>query len=232
MLLGGQSYRCVNAGSSQVTLSEAFVESPNFPNALAHSSPPFLNTLAQFFTFPKRVSAANNQIQQKSTSTTSTCLAECGNISSTTLILSIMDTYVGSEGDGFLARRGAIRSPSGGLSSPFVGSHPRVVSGFSIHSELDRLVCEAFDCDDGDDTFRGKLRAAMDRIQPNVLTSLCAYRIGFAGDACTEPTLLVTVLPGSLAPSEAIQAIMGLLAVLERCAFPPTRRMLISNRYF
>lgn len=53
-------------------------------------------------------------------------------------------------------------------------------------------------------------------IQPEVLTSLCAYRIGFSGDACTELTLLVTVLPGSLTPSEAIQAIVEFLAVLER----------------
>ena len=57
------------------------------------------------------------------------------------------------------------------------------------------------------------LRAAIDRIQPNVLTSLCAYRIDFEGNP-TELSLLVTVLPGSLTPSEAIQAIVELSAVL------------------
>ena len=129
-----------------------------------------------------------------------------------------MEIYTGGEDDNFLARRGAIRVPSPGLPipfSPWVGPYPRVVVGL-IDGELDSLVRKAFDCDDADDTFRGMLRAAMDRIQPDVLTSLCAYRIGFLGDTCTELTLLVTVLPGSLTPSEAIQAIAELLAVLEK----------------
>lgn len=59
------------------------------------------------------------------------------------------------------------------------------------------------------------LRAAVDRIQPDVLTSLCAYRIGFEGNP-TELSLLVAVLPGSLTTLEAIQAIEELSAVLER----------------
>lgn len=125
-----------------------------------------------------------------------------------------MDTYSGGEGDDFLARRGTIREPSRGLPYPFAGSHPRIVAGL-IDGELDNLVREAFDCGDADNTFRGLLRAAIDGIQPDVLTSLCAYRIGFEGNS-TELSLLVTVLPGSLTPSEAIQAIVKLSAVLER----------------
>jgi len=126
-----------------------------------------------------------------------------------------MEPYTGNESDGFLARRGAIRGPSSGLPLPFVGSHPRVIAGL-IDDELDNLVCEAFDCADTDDTFRGKLRAVMCRIQPGVLTSICAYRIGFEGDAATELSLLITVLPGSLSPAQAVNAIGELSVVLER----------------
>ncbi|GAB1312638.1 hypothetical protein MFIFM68171_02848 [Madurella fahalii] len=101
-----------------------------------------------------------------------------------------MDISTGSETDDFLARRGAIHAPA---------RQPRP---------------RAFDCDDTDDTFRGRLRDAVDCIKPDVLTSLCAYRIGFEGST-TELSLLVTVLPGSLTPSEAVQAIIKLSAVLE-----------------
>lgn len=125
-----------------------------------------------------------------------------------------METYPGSGNDDFLARRGALREPLAGFRLP------RVILGL-IDSELDNLIREAFHCDDADDTFRGMLRAAMDRIQPNnVLTSLCAYHIGFEGDPRAEPTteltLLATVLPSSLTRSEAIRAIGELLAVLQR----------------
>ena len=85
-----------------------------------------------------------------------------------------------------------------------------------IDDELNNLVCEAFDCADTDDTFRGKLRAAICRIQPSVLTSICAYRIGFEDDATTELSLLITVLPGSLSPAQAVNAIGELSVVLER----------------
>jgi len=129
-----------------------------------------------------------------------------------------MDTYIGGEFDSFLARRGALREPSQHIhvfNSPTVGSPLRVVSAL-LNSELDNLIHAAFDCDDNDDTFRGMLRATIDAIKPNILTSICAYHIGFAGDPCTELTLLITVLPGSLTTSEAIQAIGELLVVLQR----------------
>jgi hypothetical protein len=131
-----------------------------------------------------------------------------------------METYTGSDDDFFLARRGALRKPSPQYTpvfnlTPTVGPPPRLIRGL-IDSELDNLVRTAFDCDDCDNTFRGMLRAAIDAIQPDVLTSLCAYRIGFEDDFCTELTMLVTVLPGSLTTSEAIQAIGDLLAVLEK----------------
>jgi len=131
-----------------------------------------------------------------------------------------MDAYIGGEFDAFLARRGALREPSPQYThvfnlSPTVGPPLRVVSRL-LDSELDNLIHAAFDCDDNDNTFRGMLRATIDAIKPNILTSICAYRIGFAGDPCTELTLLITVLPGSLTTSEAIQAIGELLAVLER----------------
>jgi len=155
-----------------------------------------------------------NTLAQQSTTAyfnTSISLADCKNATPTHLN---MDTYSGGEGDDFLARRGVIREPLRGLPYTFAGSHPRVVAGL-INGELDNLVREAFDCGDADDTFRGMLRAAIDRIQPDVVTSLCAYCIGFEGNS-TELSLLVTVVPGSLTPSEAIQAIVELSAVLER----------------
>ena len=131
-----------------------------------------------------------------------------------------MDTYTGGNYDRFLARRGTLRGPSPQYVpvfslTPTVGPPPRRIRGL-IDSELDNLVRTAFDCDDSDNTLRGMLRAAIDAIQPDIFTSLCAYRIGFAGDPCSELTLLVTVLPGSLTTSEAIQAIGDLLVVLER----------------
>jgi hypothetical protein len=129
-----------------------------------------------------------------------------------------MDTYTGGDNDLFLVRRGALREPSADLQHspyPTVGPPPRVLAGL-IESELDNLIRTAFDCDDSDNTFRGMLRGAIDRIQPNTLTSLCAYRIRFQGDPYTELTLLVTVLPGSLTTSEAMEAMEEFLAVLER----------------
>jgi len=125
-----------------------------------------------------------------------------------------METYSGNDDDGFLARRGALREPLRGLPYPFGGSHPRGIAGLT-DGELDNLLRELFECDDSDNSFRGMLRAAVDRVRSNVLTSLCAYRIGFEGNP-TELSLLVTVLPGSLTTWEAIQVIGELSAVLER----------------
>jgi len=143
--------------------------------------------------------------------TSTPILAVCPNASSPDLN---METYSGNDDDGFLARRGALREPSRGLPYPFAGSHPRGIAGLT-NGELDNLLRELFECDDSDNSFRGMLRAAVDRVRPNVLTSLCAYRIGFEGNP-TELSLLVTVLPGSLTTWEAIQVIGELSAVLER----------------
>jgi len=145
---------------------------------------------------------------------TTSIFADCENASSSGLNLCKdinMETY---SGERFLMRRGLIREPLRGLPYPFGGSHPRVVTGL-MDTELDHLVMTAFDCEDTETTLRGMLRAAVDAIKPNILTSHCVYRIGFENNS-TEITLLVTVLPGSLAMSEASQAITALLAVLER----------------
>jgi hypothetical protein len=169
-----------------------------------------------FYTNPKGVSAKIRVTMAQSNSRQSHCLLGTSDPDTTpTLHLSPMDIYTGNESDDFLARRGAIRRPSRGLPHPYVGSHPRVVASLTDR-ELDNLVLEAFDCNDTEDTFRGLLRKAVDGIKPDVLTSLCAYRIGFEGNDATELSLLVTVCPGSLTRSQAIQAIVELSAILER----------------
>jgi hypothetical protein len=127
-----------------------------------------------------------------------------------------MNIYLGSPDDNFLARRGAIHAPTEPLpySSMQVSYHPRVVEPL-IDEELDNLVREAFDCNDAEDTFRGQLRQAVEYVKPDVLTSLCAYRIGFEFHAA-ELSLLVTVLPGSLTQHESVEVFLALTSVLER----------------
>ena len=70
--------------------------------------------------------------------------------------------------------------------------------------ELDDLLYAAFDCDT-ENTFRDELREALECTKLDVLTSVCGYRIGFQWDLneAAELTLLLSVLPGSLALSEA-----------------------------
>jgi len=94
-------------------------------------------------------------------------------------------------GESFLMWRGLIREPLRGLPYPFGGSHPRVVTGL-MDTELDHLVMTAFDCEDAEATLEGMLRAAVDAIKPNILTSHCVYRIGFENNA-TEITLVYSI---------------------------------------
>lgn len=125
-----------------------------------------------------------------------------------------MEVYLGQPNDDFLVRRGAIQV-SRNAPYPVPGSYPRVVAPLS-DGELDNLVREAFDCNDAENTFRGLIRKAIGCINPNALTSFCAYRIGFEGEDKTEPSLLITVTPGSLTKSESIAAISELYSALER----------------
>lgn len=75
---------------------------------------------------------------------------------------------------------------------------------------LDELIWTAFNCDDTDDTFRGHLRQAVAAVKDDdVLTSLCAWRMGDEADTSqtADLTLLATVLPDSTSRAEAIQMI-------------------------
>jgi hypothetical protein len=125
-----------------------------------------------------------------------------------------MDIYLGSADDDFRVRRGAIHASTEALPHLSKGYHPRVIEPL-IDEELDNQLREAFDCNDAKDTFRGRLRQAVEYVKPDVLTSLCAYRIGFEFHAA-ELSLLVTVLPGSLTQHESVEVLLALAYVLER----------------
>ena len=134
--------------------------------------------------------------------------------------MSNMAITIGGEDDNFLARLGVNRvahaPPS--WASPVVSPPARVVLPLFRGLELDDLVCTAFDRDNTEDTFRGRLLGVVECTKANILTSLCGYRIGFKWESseAAELTLLVTVFPGSLSKSEAFQLIPELQAVLKR----------------
>jgi hypothetical protein len=125
-------------------------------------------------------------------------------------------TFIETNGENFLARRGSIRVPVTRLEYPYAGSsHPRTV-GPLIVGGLGDIIKEAFECVNTKDTFRGELRKAVDNIRPYVFTSACAYQIGFEGGQ-SEPTLLVTVRPKTLSVCQAVRLIEAELSVvLER----------------
>lgn len=141
---------------------------------------------------------------------------------STTLVtgntMATMELITGSNEDDFLVRFAHKREPILQSTDFIIGTIPRVVFDFVDGAELDELIFKLFDCSDEDDTFRGHLRQAVDRVKPSVLTSVCVFRIGFSSDNTedAELTLLATVKPGSTTREEAAHMIRELRGTMER----------------
>lgn len=120
-------------------------------------------------------------------------------------------------GEDFIVRL-AFRRPMARLYPLVLGSaNPRRWLPLVDGQMLDELICAAFNCDDTDNTFRGHLRQAVAAVkEDDVLTSLCAWRMGGEADTkeTADLTLLVTVRPGSTSQAEAIQMIEKIREVL------------------
>lgn len=152
------------------------------------------------------------------TASTRACSVSTGLQSGAVLTAFKMEIIAPVNEGGFVVREAFKRDMPHGLYPVVMGSSKRVEFALVDGEELDELICKAFDCDDTDNTFRGYLREAVARVNPNAFTSACGWRIGVEADTCqtAEPTLLITVRPGSINQMEAISMIKHLRQVLHR----------------